>query len=84
MHDSNYSGCIASHAFASYYQIHIVHRKVGASGNDNLAVFGILYNETDDGMHNEVFDKLWCVHTACVLLELTCINDSPGHSLIIV
>ena len=36
-----------------------MHQKVGSTGNDDLAVFGILYNFTEDGTHNAALDAFW-------------------------
>lgn len=40
-------------------EVHFVHQKIGSTGNDDLAVFGILYNISEDGTHNTVLDKFW-------------------------
>ena len=40
-------------------QVHFVHQKVGSTGNNDLAVFGILYNVSEDNTHNPVLDEIW-------------------------
>ena len=38
-------------------QVHLVHQKVGSTGNNDLAVFGILYELADT--HNPALDAFW-------------------------
>ena len=40
-------------------EVHFVHQKVGSTGTNDLAVFGILYNFTADGTHNAALNEFW-------------------------